>query len=575
MKSFFSSLFFVLILLFACNSEQQVELREAEGDRFYGGVFNYNETEYFKSLYPLNVTEVVGHRLVTQIYEGLVRFDNGDVNNLIPTLAEYWDVDSTGTVYVFKIREGVFFHDDPCFPDGKGREITAHDFVYCLTKACEADDMNQGFNFYKDLILGAEDYYNASKSGDDPAEGLEGVRALDDFTLEIRLVKPYASFLYRLALPFAAVFPREAVEKYGTDKMNTEKCVGTGPFYIAQLMPDQEVILQRNPSYWGDDEFGNQLPYLDGIRIQFIKEDKNVLSEFKKGSLDLKYRLPLELIPEVLTPEGKLTEAYSSYQLQEISEFTLQYYGFQTKDELFGNMDVRKAFNYAIDREAIVDFTLKGQGYPANYGVVPLGFRNYPNESVEGYTFDPDKARAHMDAAGFPNGEGFPEITLQINEGGGRNTSIAEAIKKMLEDNLNITIVLTKKPFKQHLTEIETGYVNFWRLGWVADYPLPETFLELFYGKHVPENLHDRSYINSTRYQNPVYDSLYEEAIQTMDEMERNMLYSQLDQIAIGDAAILPIYYSKNIRLLQPNVRNLPQNPMEYRNLREVYFVPE
>lgn len=567
-------LFFLAVLAVSCNSEQTVELNEADGGVYYGGVFNYNETEYFKSLYPLNVTEVVGHRLVTQIYEGLVRFDNGDVNTLLPALAESWEVDSVGTTYSFTIRKGVFFHDDPCFPDGKGREVTAYDFEYCLRKACEADDMNQGFNFYRDLILGADAYYEASKEGNVEGDAFEGVKAIDDYTLQIRLVKPYASFMYRLALPFASVFPKEAVEKYGTDKMNTEKCVGTGPFIISQLMADQEVILQKNPNYWGQDEYGNQLPYLDGIRIQFIKEDKNVLAEFKKGTLDMKYRLPLELIDEVLTPDGKLTEDYSQFQLQEISEFTLQYYGFLHKDEIFGNANVRKAFNYAIDREAIVDFTLKGQGYPATHGVVPLGFKDYPIDEVQGFSFDPDMARAFMAEAGYPNGEGFPEITLQINEGGGRNTSIAEAIKKMLEDNLNITIVLTKKPFKQHLTEIETGYVPFWRLGWVADYPLPETFLELFYGKNVPTNLHDRSYINSTRYENPVYDSLFEASISTMDVEKRNELYSQLDQMAINDAAILPIFYSKNVRLLQPNVRNLPQNPMEYRNLVDVYFVP-
>ncbi len=562
-------------LAFSCSQQETASLTEAEGGKYYGGVFNYNETEYFKSLYPLNVTEVVGHRLVTQIYEGLVRFDNGDVNTLLPCLAESWEIDSTGTLYTFKIREGVFFHDDPCFPESKGREVTAYDFEYCLTKTCEADDMNQGFNFFKDLILGGEEYYEASKQGVELAEGLSGVRALDEFTLEIELVKPYASFMYRLALPFASVFPKEAFDKYGTSKMNTEKCVGTGPFFITQLIPDQEVILQRNPNYWGIDADGNQLPYLAGVRIQFIKEDKNVLAEFKKGNLDLKYRLPLELVTEVLNPDGSLTEDYSTYQFQEINEFTLQYYGFLHKDEVFSNVNVRKAFNYAIDREAIVEFTMKGQGYPAYYGVVPMGFKNYDNEAIEGFSFNPDLARQYMKEAGYENGAGFPEITLQLNEGGGRNTNVAEAIKKMLEDNLNIKISLAKKPFKQHLTEIETGYTYFWRLGWVADYPLPETFLELFYGKHVPENLHDRSYTNSTRFEDPAYDVIYEQAISTMDENLRNELYVKLDQMVTEQAAVLPIFYSKNVRLLQPNVRNLPQNPMEYRNLVEVYFVPE
>jgi len=136
MRNFTAAVCF-LIILASCNSDIKkiVELIPAEGGRYYGGVFRCNEVEYFRSLYPLNITEVGGHRITNQIYEGLVRFDQADLS-IKPSLAESWEMDSNGLGFTFHLRKGVRFHDDACFTDGKGREVTAYDFEYCLTKLC-------------------------------------------------------------------------------------------------------------------------------------------------------------------------------------------------------------------------------------------------------------------------------------------------------------------------------------------------------------------------------------------------------------------------------------------------------
>ena len=126
----------------------------------------------------------------------------------------------------------------------------------------------------------------------------------------------------------------------------------------------------------------------------------------------------------------------------------------------------------------------------------------------------------------------------------------------------------------QHLENYETGKALFWRTGWIADYPDPENFLNLLYGPHIPENLSDKSYINSVRYQSPIFDSLFSLALREVDDVKRAELYKEADQIAMDDAAIMPIYYYENYRLLQLNVRNFDINPMEYRDLSQVYFVP-
>jgi peptide/nickel transport system substrate-binding protein len=258
--------------------------------------------------------------------------------------------------------------------------------------------------------------------------------------------------------------------------------------------------------------------------------------------------------------------------MQVVPALSVYYLGFQHKLAPFDNIDVRKAFNYAIDRETIVTYTLQGEGKPAIHGIVPP-FKGYDYENVKGYEFSTEKAKEHLSAAGFPNGKGFPEITLQINpDGGDRNVQIAEVVQKMLNENLGINIKIEQMQFAQHLERLETGNAKFWRSGWIADYPDPENFLNLLYGGHVPKELSTKSYINPMRYQNAEYDSLLNVALREVDDVKRFELFKQVDQVAVDDAAIMPILYDENTRLLQIHVKNFPSNSMEYKDMTEVYF---
>ncbi|MES2619329.1 MAG: ABC transporter substrate-binding protein [Bacteroidota bacterium] len=576
MKSYLrlAVMLFTVAILSSCGSggkKSSSEKREAQGGVKYGGVFRFNETEFFKSIYPLGITEVVGHRITNQIYEGLVHFNQKDLT-VDPLLAESWDVDSTATVYTFHLRKGVVFHDDACFTDGKGREITARDFEYCFDLLCTPDPKNNGFTFYRDLLKGANDLYTARerKQPDADAKAAWGVKVIDDYTLQITLVKPFADFLNRLALPFVTVFPKEAVEKYKGDILN--HAVGTGPFVVKAMKTDEAVVMARNEKYWGKDEFGNQLPYMDGIKVSFIKEDKTEMMELIKGNLDMKYRLPFSMIDDIIDENKNLKGEYQKFQLQITPEYAIQFYGFLIPDKIFQNKDVRLAFNYAIDRAKITDFTAKGEGIPAFNGFVPLGIPGYDNAQVKGYSFDPKKAKELFAKAGYPGGKGFPKVTLEINSGGGRNLDVAETIKSMLSENLGITVELSQVVWAQHTNNVETGKTNFWRFGWVADYPDPNNFLNLFYGKNVPATMEEAAYTNPTRYINKEYDALYEKVLVTNNPAERNKLYAQLDQIIVDDAPVLLIYYSMNRRLLHPYVKNFPNNGMEYRSFREVWL---
>ncbi len=566
-----------IALSFACGGgadsgtgkgKAQDRLRKADkGNAYYGGIIRVNEDEHFRSLYPLNISEVVGHRIVNQVYEGLLKLDQKDLT-LQPCLAESWEANEDATIYTFNLRKDARFHDNACFPDGKGRAVTAQDFAYSFKKLCTPAGDNKGFSFVVDRIKGARAHYDG-KSTDIP-----GISVIGDHTLRIELNEPFGIFPYILAMPFCAVFPKEAIEKYGVDMR--ANMVGTGPFKQKTVKDGKVVALSRNDQYWAKDKDGNSLPYLDGVRVSFIKDQMSSLLELKQGNLDFIYRLPLQAADEITDRDGNLLGEYkeAGYQYQDLISMTIQYYGFLNNGKLFNNKKLRQAFCYAVDRDRLVDLVLKGSGVPGHFGMVPPAFANYEHKKVEGYKFDPDKARKLLAEAGHPEGKGLDEITLQINSGGTRNEQVAEAVQKMLNENLNVKVRIQKMPWPQHTESLETGKVDFWRLGWVADYPDPENFLNYLWSKHLPAGPKDPAYINALRFNNAEFDKTFEQALRTVDEAERNALYLKADQIALEEAPFLPLFYDKDERLLNGKLRNFPQNPMEYRLFTDVYFVP-
>ncbi len=571
MKKAYIFLFFLSIVLSNCseNKKSLTVKRIALGNVKYGGVFRVNETEYFRSLYPQNITEVVGHRITNQIYEGLVTLNQADLS-IKPCLAHSWEILDSAKLFVFHLRTDVFFQDDACFENNKGRRFTGKDVAYCLNRLCSPDVSNQGFWLFQDIVKGANFYHDSLSVEGRQNSNVDGIKIINDSTISIALNKPFASFLFRLAMPFTAIFPREAVDRYGADMR--ENTVGTGPFRLKKVLPDVGVFLVRNENYWGRDSLGNQLPYLDGVKISFIKEEKVEMLEFKKQNIELKYKLPMDMVNEIIDSSGELREGYKQFELQKVRELSSQYYGFLTVDELMKNVHVRRAFNYAIDRDKLVNYTLKGEGVANFYGIVPMGIPGFDHSQLKGYKFDPAQAQKEMALAGFPNGKGFPKITLQINSGGGRNEKVAEAVTTMLRDHLNVDVTIAQSLWAQHTENLESAKYQFWRLAWIADYPDAENFLNLFYGRHVPPKLTEKAYINSFRFKNATYDKLFEEALATEDFVKRSEKYIQLDQILIDEAPVLFLFYTQNKRLLQPYVRNLPANGMEYRNYREVWL---
>lgn len=548
------------LFFLGCGGGVESRERISPSGKYYGGIFSANETEEPMSLFPLSLTQAAAHRVGAQIFEGLVRLDHQDLT-VQPALAEEWTADATGMEYTFRLREGVRFHDDACFPDGRGRELTAADAVHCLTMVCTNVPENQMFWLFQDHVAGANAHFASGATADG---GVEGIQALDDRTLRIRLTAPWPGFLQALAHQGCWIYPREARLKYGEEV--TWHPVGTGPFRVRSFDRGAMLVLERWQDYWGRDADGAPLPYLDGIRYTFIPDKGKELDAFLKGSLTGVYELPVERT-DALNGGG-------DYLVQSSPSLSIQFYGFNLRKPPFNDVRVRRAFAMAIDRQFLVDSVLDGLAVVPEHGVVAPGLPGYPYASVPGVAHDPDAARQLLAEAGFPQGRGLPPVHLQVNNNGFGYVKVAEAVQAMLERELGARVVSSVLPAQQHFARIASGEPLFWREGWIADHPDPANFLALFYGRNAPADTAQQSFLNSTRYRDARFDSLFARAERTTDPDARLALLAQAEARLMEEMVVMPLYHERAIRLLQPWVRDLPINGMEYRDLRAVWFAP-
>lgn len=550
------------------SKNEKLSLKGTVGGKNYGGILKINQTEYIRSLYPLEIVDIASYQVSTLIYEGLFKFNSTDLT-IEPALAESFDVDTSKTIYTIRLRKGIRFHDDECFPDGKGREVTAEDVKYCFTKVCTQSPKNKGFTIFEGLLKGADEYYKASAGGAQPKKEIEGIQVVDKYTIRLYLTRPYSLFTTNLARPFAFIYPKEAFEKY-QDEMRI-KAVGTGPFMISKIEEGSLILLKKNPHYYRKDEYGNQLPFLDGVRISYIKEKKTELLEFEKGGLDLVTRLPTNEIIEIISKDKDTTNR--KFELERVPEMTTQYMIFMTQKGVFKDVNLRKAFSFAINREEILNAVLNGEGEaPGERGVVPPAIKGYDIEKIRGYEYNIDSALYYLRKAGYSDGSKLPTITLHISPEGDRHLNVAQAVARQLKDNLGVEISIQQQPLAQLIERGLKGDFEFMRMGYYADYPSPENFLWLFWGKKVPNSLEEKSYPNMPRFRNVKYDEYYEKGLQASSTEEAYEYFRKAEQILMNEAPILVLWYDEIYRIRKLYLKDCPINPMQYWDFSKTYF---
>lgn len=494
----------------------------------YGGTLRWHEPANPPTLDPHAMTDTTSARVALCIFESLVT-NSEDGQRVEPWLAESWTVSEDGTRWTFNLRRDVRFHaasEGGRATENGGRVVTAADWKWSFERMIR-DKFPRAY--YIDCIAG----YAALQAGE--ASDCSGIRAVDDYTLEFTLSRPFAPFLSVLANGSFVVLPREDVEKWG--KAFNFHPVGTGPFRFETWQQDQRLTLSRNPDYWGRDARGNQLPYLDAWQLVVIPDGTVAWEEFKNGNLDIQRDIPDRLVRGARASLGP--------HLLERALPGVYYFGFNCRTGIFADHpDLRRALNYAVDRERINELVMEGLFFPAK-GIMPPSMPGH-NPDLEGYSYDPERARALMKQAGYE--KGF-EVTLQTNHNL-RHKAVAEAIQAQVAE-LGIVLKIQTLDWGAHIDTLDRGTgAPMYRMGWVVESLDPD---DCFYGNLYSGNAGAKG--NHSFYKNETVDRLLTEARRETDWNARVALYREAERIVVDDAPWLFLFYYYNNLASQKWVR--------------------
>lgn len=561
---------FILISLLAfgfagCSDDSvNVEDLKAIGGARYGGEFRFMSSEKIEALFPLQATTLYTQRITSQIFDPILRLDASG-SKVIPSVAESFSISPDGKSYTLSIRKGVYFHPDECL-DGEGRELTADDVKFTLDMACSGLKINEiGFMLH-DRVVGAAAYNDATKT-QLKAGGVSGIKVLSKYKLRIDLVEAFAGFDKLLTYSGFGVFPKEAYDLYKNDIKNHP--VGTGPFMLEDFS-GKGLTLRRNPNYWAKDQFGNQLPFLAEIELSYTKNKRSELIAFRERKIDLVLEIPTEEVDNIL---GSLQEAQEGktvkHKVDSKQSFSVTFLGMSQRNPAFKDVRVRQAINHAINRVNLVNHTLLGEGYPVLNGFIP-NTEFFPANRVKGPDYNVAKAKALLAQAGFPNGNGFPIMTIYVSGNkDAANHLLAKGIAQQLKENLGISVFVELIDFEKRNQYVKSGKASMWVSGWIADYPDGESFLSIFYGKYAPMN---SEFMNPFKYRSQKFDDLYDRMNKEQDPDKRTNIMVECDQQIVDDAVVIPLTNDDFITMINSRVRNFKTNSLENLDFSNIFI---
>lgn len=463
----------------------------------------------------------VDSELQFHVFEGLVRYD--DKNAIEPALAESWELSPDRKTYIFHIRHGVKFHN--------GRDLSAADFKYSWERALSPRLKSPVAANYLDGIVGVKEVV----SGKSP--NLAGVVVADPYTLKVTLDRPRAYFLGMLTYGSGAAICKEAVEQNG-NAINPKSMIGTGPFIFKSYAPGQRVELTANPAYW------DGKPAVDRLDVEILVNPDTAYNNFVTKQLDI---TPVTITHYVQDRDaGKLKDSYHLVPNASIA-YLCMYPG---KQPVFANAKVRQAFMLAIDRKAINQIAYKNTAQVAD-GVVPPGMLG-STPSPAPISPDPAKAKRLLAEAGYPDGKGFPTLTLTYAQNSPLAADTCQLVRNNLQSTLGITVNLAEREFGQLIHEYYAEKLEFYLAGWIADYPDPQDFLSTLFASNAS--------LNHYGYKDPKFDALCNEADQEPDTAKRGALYARANAILMQDAGIIPIAFPPRLLLVQPYVHGWRSN---------------
>jgi len=480
------------------------------------------------SLDPPNAYESEGVQVARQIFDGLVEYDP-ITGEIFPAMAESWTVSDDGLVYTFILKEGAKFHS--------GRECIAEDWVYSWSRVAQAETASY-LAYHLDPILG----YDELQAGE--GDTLEGVKALDDYTLEVTLKYVYADFINTVGHTVFYPVAKEDIEEWGDDY--SDHVNGTGAFKLVEWKHDQYIQLERFDDYYGDNA------KLEKVKYVIFADENTAFLEFKAGNIEYA-QIPQGKIQITIDDPDIGAGAIIEPQLA-IYYFAMNYDAEPFKD----NLALREAINYAVDRQNIVDVISEGVPTVAT-GVVPPGIPGFKDNQSK-FVYDIEIAKQKLEEAGYPGGEGLPVIQFGINIGSGHEL-IAEAVQADLAE-IGVQVEIIGMEWGAALDAFMAGDIGFFRLGWSADYPTMDNFLFPLF--------HSESTDNYQNYNNPEVDEMLIQARSIKDEAERIALYQEIERIVVDDSAFILMYFYGSRNILQTYVKGFELSAAENYDLSTV-----
>jgi ABC-type oligopeptide transport system substrate-binding subunit len=528
-----------------------------------------------QTLDPADVRDTTGTCVASDIFETLYDYHYlKRPYQLIPILAADMPcISGDGKTYTIPLRNDVYFHDDACFPDGRGRLLTAHDFVYAWKRIADVKTRSVSWWIFDRRIAGLDEFREYSKTCEkdkvDYSRPVEGLQAVDDFTLQVKLNSPWPQFVYWLAYIATAPMAREAVDYY-KQEIGFHP-VGTGPFKVDRWESGAYVEASRHRRYHSDPypdsgeagdaeagflaDAGKPLPFADKVVWRIVTEDQPRWRLFLKGLIDLT-SIPKDNFGQVFTSGLNMSRQMTerNIRMTTFDEPSTFWIAFNMNDPVLkNNKPLRQALSHSIDRKRFIDVFFDGRGHEA-FGFIPPVMPGYdPNiVSISNSQYDLAAATQYLQEAEKISGGKIPRMRLAIGGLDSTNRQICQYMQRCIGAiGLETEIELFDWP--TFLEKLRKGDHQLMILGWTADYPDVESFLQLFYSKNIP-------YPNEFAYASPEFDAIFERASTMPDCPERTALYQQAQRIVNNDVPCAYTFHRVNFIMSHAWLGNVKAN---------------
>jgi len=480
------------------------------------------------TLDPALAGDITSHQFIVQLFNGLVRLD--DELDPAPDIAERWQISPDGRTYTFYLRQDVRFHD--------GRPVTADDVKYSWERACLPVTSSTTAATYLGDIVGVPEVIAGT------SDQISGVEVVDEYTLKVTIDTPRSYFLYKMTYPTSYVVDRNNAES-GEEWWRMPN--GTGPFRLNRWEKNNLLVLERNDLYFG--------PPAGVKSVVFLLWGGLPMNMYETGEIDIA-GVSLHYVDKVTDTTGPFHQ-----QLVVAPELSFYYIGFNHSQPPFDDANVRRAFNLAIDKEKMVSLVFRDMVLPAD-GILPPGMPGY-NPDLITAGFNAAQARELIAASKYGDVANLPPITLTTTGWGGLISPELTAVIDQWRQHLGVEVKVRQLEPERYLYHLKQEKDQMFYMGWLADYPHPQDFLDILF--------HSRADNNHGEYRNPEVDTLLQTAGTELDWEYSFELYQQAEQIIVDDAACIPLWFGREYILVRPYVSGYDPSPLGYTCLDSIY----